>query len=340
MAKRSSNLTGLEIEPSGVHAVWLAGPGPATIGRSASAPLPAGVVREGEVADPEALAAVLRDLFATHKLDRRVRVGIANQKIVVRVIELPPIDNAKELDAAVRFSAQDEIPMPLDAAVVDYQALDVVQGPDGPRQRVVLVAARRDMVDNVLAAVRGAGLRPEGLDLAAFGMVRALHHFGAGEDEATLYLSVGGLTNLAMARGRTCVFTRVVGGGLEAVAAELAERRGLTLEHARGWLEHTGLREPLETLEGFEEHPEILHEARTVLTDGMRRIATEVRTSLDFHGGFAAHCVLTGPAAALDGFDEALSGAVGLPVRVGAVQGPDGLRLSVAAGLALREAAA
>ena len=48
-----------------------------------------------------------------------------------------------------------------------------------------------------------------------------------------LYLNVDGLTNLAIAEGTTCRFTRVVGGGMEALAVELAERRGIALDDAR-----------------------------------------------------------------------------------------------------------
>ena len=80
-----------------------------------------------------------------------------------------------------------------------------------------------------------------------------------------LYLSVGGLTNLAVAQGTTCLFTRTSGGGLEALAVELAERQRLTLEHARAWLEHVGLDQPLEDIDG---DPAIVAEARSVLADG------------------------------------------------------------------------
>ena len=79
----------------------------------------------------------------------------------------------------MRFQAQDQIPMPLDQAVLDFQPLGIVETAEGPRQRVVLVAARRDMVERVLAAVRAAGLRPEGIDLSAFAMIRALHRDAA-----------------------------------------------------------------------------------------------------------------------------------------------------------------
>ena len=54
------------------------------------------------------------------------------------------------------------------------------------------------------------------------------------------------MTNLAVARGDLPLFARASGGGIEALAVELAERRTLTLEHARGWLQHVGLTTPLE----------------------------------------------------------------------------------------------
>jgi type IV pilus assembly protein PilM len=252
------------------------------------------------------------------------------------------ISDRKELATAVRFQAQDQIPMPLDAAVLDFQPLDVIDTENGPRQRILLVAARRDMVDKVIAAARAAGLRPEGIDLAAFAMIRALHR--PGPEEPVLYLSVGGLTNLAVAIGPRCLFTRVVGGGSEALAIELAERKALTLEHARAWLDHVGLRAPIQEVAGDEA---IVSEARLVLQDGVRRIAVEARNSLDFHTAQDAQprverVLLTGGALSIPGFAEALGAELGLPVEAITVAGaPETMnagRLSVAAGLAITEA--
>ncbi len=347
MPKRSSLLTGLEIEPSAVHAASVNTSGRLAVTYAALAPLDPGVVRDGEVTDATALTEALRTLFSEHKdLDKRVRVGIANAKIVVRLIELPPISDPKQLESAVRFQAQDEIPMPLDAAVLDFQALDIVETPAGPRQRVVIVAARRDMVERVLTAVRDAGLRPEGIDLAAFGMIRALQHMTT-PDEVVVYLSIGGLTNLAVAQGTTCHFARVVGGGVEALAVELAERGALSLDRARAWLAQVGLELPVEALPAYADDPETVEEARRVLTDGVRRIAGEVRNSVDFHTGdgnaMVTRCVLTGPAAGISGFAEALAAELRMPVDAGVVEAPAGLYagdLTVAAGLALTEARA
>jgi type IV pilus assembly protein PilM len=343
MAKRTSKpIVGLDIEPSAITAAQVSVNGSISIDRAAIVPLEAGIMRDGEVADVEGLADALRGLYRENKgLDKRVRIGIANAKIVVRTIELPPISDRKELETAVRFKAQDEIPMPLDAAVLDFQPLDIVDNGEGPRQRVLIVAARRDMVDKVLAAARAAGLRPEGVDLAAFAMIRALHR--PGPDEPVMYLSIGGLTNLAVAIGARCLFTRVVGGGSEALAIELAERKALTLEHGRAWLEHVGLTAPVQEIAGDEA---IVSEARSVLQDGVRRIAVEARNSLDFHTAQDAQphvgrVVLTGAALSIPGFAEALSAELGLPVEAISIDGAPAEigagRLTVAAGLAITE---
>jgi type IV pilus assembly protein PilM len=342
----SKNLVGLDIEPGYVAAVQGSSDRVA-VQRAAYAPLAAGVVRDGEVVDVETLAAALRELFAEHKLGKRVRLGVANQRIVMRTIDLPPITDSKEVASAVRFQAQEHIPMPLDQAVLQHQTLGTVETLDGPRTRVVLVAARRDMIDRLLESAAQAGLRPQGIDLSAFALIRALHRPGVASTVA--YVSIGGITNLAVANGTTCVFTRTIANGTESFAGELAERRALTLEHAHQWLRHVGLEEPVDEIEG---EPDIVVEARTVLTDAVRRIGAEIRNSLDFHlmqeGSSAVEQVIvTGPAVTISGFSDQLGEQIGLPLEVGlapeatpgGLGGAEAARFSVAAGLTVEEAA-
>ena len=148
--------------------------------RAASLELQDGVVRDGEVVDPDALAAALKSFVADAGLPKSVRLGVANQQIVVRVVELPRIEDVKQRDAAVRFQAAEAIAMPLDEAVLDHRLASYSEAPDGsPRMQVVLVAARRKMVDGLLEAVKVAGLKAQGLDLDAFALLRML---AAGDD--------------------------------------------------------------------------------------------------------------------------------------------------------------
>jgi type IV pilus assembly protein PilM len=344
MGPASKTVVGLDIEPGYVAAVQATADRVA-VERAAFAPLAPGVVRDGEVVDIDTLAGVLRDLFAEHKFAKRVRVGVANQRIVMRTIDLPPLTDAKQIASAVQFQAQEHIPMPLEQAVLEHQTLGTVETVDGPRTRVVLVAARRDMIERLIEATTRAGLRPQGIDLSAFAMIRALHRPNA--SGTTVYVNIGGITNLAIAVGTTCVFTRVIPYGIESVAGELAERRGLTLEHSHGWLKHVGMLTPVEDIDGDRG---IVVEARDVLTEGVRRIGDEVRNSLDFHvmqegSTPVERVVLTGPAVAIPGFAEQIGQQIGLVVEVGLVSeakagglgGVDAGRLAIAAGLAVEE---
>jgi type IV pilus assembly protein PilM len=346
MAKRSKTFVGIDIDSTGIAAASVTVNGRVRVERAALTPLEPGIIRDGEVADVDGLADAVRTLYRENKgLDKRVRVGLANQKIVVRVVDLPYLEDPKELDAAVRFHAQDQLPMPIEHAVIDHLALDTITDETGRRQRVLLVAARREMVERILSALRAAGVKPVGVDLSAFAMVRALYRPGP-EDEHVLYLAIGGLTNLAVARGKACTFARASGSGVEALAVELAERSQLTREHAHGWLVHTGVETPIELIEG---DAEIVSNARQILLDGVRRIAADVRSSLDFHrmqddAASVSRAVMTGPATAIPGFAEALASELGMPVEAGSVDGvPEGMdagRVTVAAGLALTEAPA
>jgi type IV pilus assembly protein PilM len=249
------NVVGLDIQPGYVAAVQAHINGGVTIERAAGAPLAPDLVREGDVLDEQELGNALRELFHDGGLSKRVRVGLANQRTVLRILELPPVTDRKELGAAVRFQAEDQVPMPLASAVLDYHSLGVFETPNGPRQRVIVVAAQREMVERLLRAVQHAGLRAEGIDLSAFALIRSLYRpstatvatpsgDGGEAAERVLYLNVGGLTNMAIAEGTVCRFTRVVGGGLEAMAGEIAERRGIPLVQARALLAEFELPRP------------------------------------------------------------------------------------------------
>src|SRR3954462_8682769 len=279
--KRSSqpSVVGLELDAGHLAAAEVSVDGALTLTRGAVAELRPGIMRDGEVVDTIGLAEAIKALFAEHELPKRVRLGIAHQRIVVRTLDVPAgIDDPKALSAAVRAAAPDHIPMPMDEAVLDFQPLGVVQAPGGAlKSRVVVVAVRKEMVERAAAAVQGAGLQIEGIDLSAFGMVRAL----ASEHEgAMLYVNVAGLTNVAVANANGCLFTRASAGGTEAIAQALADKRALTLEHARAWMTHVGVVAPLEGIEG---DPDLIAAARAALEEGVVDLADTIRQSLNFY---------------------------------------------------------
>ncbi len=371
LTRNTKGLTGLDLDAGSVAAVRIEANGRARVTASAVQPLAPGVFREGEVVDGDALTENLRELFAKSGLPKNVRIGVANPKIAVRTLRLPLIERDDELETAVRFQAQDHIPMPLDQTVLEHRVVNRLTNEQGDRRMdVVVVAARRDMIASVLEPVRKAGLRPVGVDLSAFGMIRALcrepesngggNHLGiemadvGSGDEGSpaavvdaesvrLYCNFGDVTNLAVARGALCEFTRISPFGFEGIAQRLAEKRGLTLEHARQWLGHVGLESPEDEIEG---DPEVVSAAREVLVEGSAKLADELRLSLEYYGAQegagAIHAVVAcGPGAIIPGLVARLQRELGLAFQVGrpaALHGlPEGTaaRLTLPYGLAL-----
>ena len=355
--KQTGPVVGLDIEAGSIAATEVTVNGSVQVAASAIGPLDPGAFHEGEVLDPERLAAALKALFAENKLSKRVRLGIGNQRLVVRTLRLPAIEDPKEMEAAIRFQAQEQVPMPLDQAVLEHQVVGGVPAEEGGSAQVdvVVVAARREMISSFLEPIRRAGLDPVGVDLAAFGMIRALAGAGAQPDDAAgpgqpsartvLYCNLGDVTNLAVARGRACLFTRVSHVGLGAIAAQLVAARGLPPEHTAQWLSFVGLETPVAELDG---DAETVAEARRSLEDGVSSLVDELRLSLDYYGAQEGalpveQIVLCGPGSAIAGVSAQMEAGLGIPISVsrpaalGSFDESAAARLTFPFGLALED---
>jgi type IV pilus assembly protein PilM len=343
-SRRSSDdsVVGLEIEPSHIAAAQVRVNGTLSVDKAAVSMLQPRMLRDGEPEDVDALATAIRTMLDDAGLGRRVRLGLAHQRIVVRTIDIPPVDDPRALDAVVQTQARDHIPMPMDQAVLDYRSLGRVETPAGPRTRVVVVAVRRETVERYAAVAKAAGLELVGIDLSAFAMLRSLDTEDG--DDAALVVNVAGMTNVAVASGRTCLFTRTTPVGIETMAETLAQRCSLTIEHARQWMTHVGVEASLEEVAG---DPAVVETTRTVLDEAVHAIADGVRNSLNFYrtqeqAMRVDRVVVSGPAVAIPGFAEEVGRALRMPVTTAVVTADDAVeadvtRLAVAAGLAIDE---
>ena len=319
---RATAVTGLEISATQLIAAQaeIAG-GRIVAQRVVSHPLPADIVREGVVLDAPALAAQLREFFREHKLGRRVRVGLATPRTVLRVIDLPPLPE-EDVAAALLVQAQDRIPMPLDRAVLDHQTVGLIDTPDGQRLQVIVVATERAAVDVLLEATRGAGLRAEGIDLSVFAAIRAVS--GAEPPRGPLlYVQLGDLVNLAIAESGVCRFTRQAPQGLAFILQRLAELRDCTIAEAHALL--LSAAGPFETAD-----PEDVRAVGALLGQVAAELGSELRATAEFYGTQSGLTVgegiVTGALAPLRGFVPALADASGLELTCGEVHtAPDTL---------------
>src|SRR5436190_5587824 len=250
-AKRMKRITGLKIGGSQLAAARVNNNGVPELVQIARQDLEPGIVVGGELRDLEALSAALKDFFKRHKLPRQgVRLGIANNRIGVRIFEIAGIEDVKQLENAVRFRAHEVLPIPIEEAVIDWQVLDEREEDDGSvTRRILLVVAYRDLLDRYVVACEKAGIKLVGIDLEAFALLRAISEPLPAEagtaNAAVVVVAVGhDRSTFAVSNGRVCEFTRVLDwGGATlnvAIARELdiapseAEpiKRALSLTHA------------------------------------------------------------------------------------------------------------
>jgi type IV pilus assembly protein PilM len=320
---KQTQVVGLKIGASQIAAAQVVNRGGPRIVRMARMPLQRGVVVGGELREPEELATALKAFFKKNKLPRtNVRLGISNNRIGVRTFEITGIDDPQQLANAVRFRAQETLPIPLDEAVLDHRILDEWVGTDGVRAcRVLLVVAHRELVERYVGACRKAGLKLVGIDLEAFALLRALSDPDQppGEDAAVVCVSIGhDRSTLAVSDGRVCEFTRVLAWGGSALDGALARVLDLTPSAVVPIKHLLSLGDEGEAAGLDARHAD---EARRAMVAELQTFARELVASLRFYQEQPkslgiVEIVITGGAATCGGLAAELERLIGIPVRV------------------------
>ena len=314
---------GLDIGTSGVRAAELTfGKAGITLEKFAQVGLPDGAVRDGEVIRPDDVAAAIKELWAHTKFsDKKVIVGVANQKVIVRQVDLPwqPMDELRE---SLAFQVQDTIPMPVDQAVLDFYPLDELTSDNGARVlRGLLVAASRDMVQAQLDAVKLAGLTPTMVDLTAFAVLRSLadaDELGMGSEMEALVDVGARVTNIVVHEGGVPRFVRILLMGGADVTDALSERTGTSQTDAEARKHEMGMAADAAGLD---------HQAASrVMEAAGQAFVDQVRGSLDYYVASPGarpigRIVLTGGGSRLAGLVDRLHAATRIPVQRGTAFG-------------------
>jgi len=332
-------VVGLDIGSSGVRAAEFAvGRRTTALQRYASVDLPEGAIRAGTVADPDALAEALKELWSRGKFrSKAVVLGVANDAVLVRQMDLewmPPAD----FKQALRYQVADSLPVPVDEANLDYYLLEELELPGEGKgaevrrvARVMLVAAGRDMVDGFVRALHAAGLRPIRVDLLPFALVRAVSPVVSGPDaplEAVVDVGADTVVVVVHQGGRPRFVRTIAGHGGDVITQALMERYEWGREDAErtkvvlGMPGHTRL----DLLEGeLEETPDpdelAEHPAHQVIAEHVEAMISEIRATLVYFRGSVpdeqrlSRVVLTGSASRLGGLAEAMSENLDRPVE-------------------------
>ncbi len=328
----ATRVVGLDLGSYGVRAVEMTlGNGEPTLERFAQITLPPGAVRDGEVVDAGAVSVAIRRLWSEGDFkSKRVVIGLANQRVIVRLAEMPTMTES-DLQASLQYEAQELIPIPVDDAILDFQILDDVITNDGdPRMRVLLAAAQKDMVRSHLAALEGAGLRADVVDVVPFAMVRALRWSSnafefEGGAEAIVCIG-GGVTNVVVHDQGVPRFVRVLLVGGDDVTEAIARELDVPLDQAESLKRQADITSP---------DPGVAR-AGQVVRDRLAPLVEEVRGSLDYYlaqseSSTIERVLVTGGGSRMPGLMERLQAQLG--ARVEPARPLAGLRIGKGVGL-------
>src|SRR3954468_7899794 len=271
---------GLDIGTSVVRAVELSyGRSGITLERFGQLVLPPGAVLDGQVVDQDAVAACVRKLWqATDLSHKDVVLGVANQRVIVRQLELPWVPKA-ELRSSLAFQVQDLLPLPIDQTVLDFFPLEEVTGPATNRTlKGLLVAAARETVLANVRCAEQAGLRVDGVDLTPFAVLRSLGRQTGAEVETEALIDIGArVTNIVIHSAGVPRFVRILLVGGQDVTDAVSEQLGVPLAQAEVMKQSVG-RSAGDA--GFD--AELGDLVRTVAATS-HDFVTEIRGSLDYY---------------------------------------------------------
>lgn len=245
-------------------------------------PLPPGAVEAGEIIEPGAVTEAVVALWKQHKLPRkRVVVGIANQRVIVRQIDVPFLEES-ELGEALPYLVQEAIPIPVEEAVLDYVPLEEFASADGDSMLSILaVAAHRDMIDGLLEIAEGAGLGVLSIDLQAFALVRAVFGpdllIGGGGSQAVLDIG-GSMTQIAIVRDGITRFVRMLPSGGHDFTEALVHGMSIDRADAEELKRETGV-----LPEGLPSGDDPDDRAGSLLTRVADSLIEEVRGSVNYY---------------------------------------------------------
>lgn len=202
-------------------------------------PLKRGIVEAGLVNDADELMRVLRGFVHESRVPRgRVAMAVSGSAVMVKPIQVPQMA-IEDLEEQLVWEAEQYIPYDLDEIYFDYYVLAARESLEGeaPQMTVLLVAARRDIIEERVQIIRQAGLIPCVVDVDGFAIANMYHVNYPGERgetaTCTALVNIGASTmNMDIMKGGAAVFTRDVPFGGDRYTEAIQQALDCSFEEA------------------------------------------------------------------------------------------------------------
>ena len=277
-----------------------------------AAQLPPEAIVDGALMNSSAIVSAIQELVAQHKLKaREVAIGVRGHSVIIKKISLPRMSQ-EELDESIQWEAEQYIPFDVKDVNIDTQIL-TPEGDAAGQMDVLLVAAKKDMINDYVSVCTEAGLTATVVDVDAFAVQNAYEaNYELRPDETVVLINVGAaVTNINVVSRGVTTFTRDVTMGGNAFTEEIQKQLNISYDEA----------EALKIGGQGETDAVVPQEVERVIQGVAEQMGGEIQRSLDFYAATAAdsrisRVLLSGGTARIPALFKIIEARAGVPVEI------------------------
>ncbi len=312
----SKSVVGLDIGSSSIKAVELGLKGRGKefeLSHLGVAKLPPEAIVQGAFLNSSAIAESIREAVDNAKIKtKNVAAAVCGHSVIVKKVSLPTMTR-DELDEQIRWEAEQYIPFDVNEVNLDFQILEA-PATEG-QMDVLLVAAKKDLIDDYVQVISEAGLVPVAIDVAAFAVENAYEaNYEVKTEETVALVNIGAqVVNINIVSEGTPAFTRDITTAGNQYTEEIQKALSISFDEAE--------RIKLGSRRGDDSKDVVPQEVEQAMQQVTETLIGEISRSLDFFAATSAESriekvVLGGGGANVSGFVNAFKERTGLPVEV------------------------
>ena len=312
MLGRNKQLVGLDIGSSAIKVVQIKEVnGKYFLQKFGMKPLEPEVIVDGTVMDAGRVVTAIKELLTETNIKlKNAAISVSGHSVIVKKISLPPMAD-DELESEVKVAAEQYIPFDINEVNLDFHVLKPSDQSDESQMSLLLVAAKKDKVNEMTELVRGAGLVPTVLDVDAFAVENMYDvNYESDNGDVVGLVNIGAsVMNINILKDGNSLFTRDIAVGGSGYSEAIQRELGVTFEEA-------------EAIKKSYRATDSNAAAVAAVLDGVNaEVSSEIAKSIDYFkttvaGGDLRKLVLSGGCAKVSGLADQLSERMGLPVEL------------------------
>jgi type IV pilus assembly protein PilM len=277
-----------------------------------SAPLPPEAIVDGALMNSAAIVQAIQELVSQQKVrTREVAIGVRGHSVIIKKISLPRMTQ-EELDESIQWEAEQYIPFDVKDVNIDTQIL-TPEGDAAGQMDVLLVAAKKDMINDYTSVCAEAGLTATVVDVDAFAVQNAFeNNYEPSASDTIVLINVGAaVSNINVISRGVTTFTRDITMGGNAFTEEIQKQLNISYDEA----------EALKVGGQGESDAVVPQEVERVIQGVADQMGGEIQRSLDFYASTAADgkvtkVFLSGGTARVPALFKVLEARANVPIEI------------------------